>query len=85
MTTIFSQMEDDLNFFEDDFYLWKMEDDLNIVANGRRTQYFSKWKTTPTFWKMEDDLNYLENRRRPQYLVNGSRTNYLKTEDDLNN
>jgi hypothetical protein len=32
-------MEDDLNFFQ-------MEDDLNTFANGRRPQYFGKWKTS---------------------------------------
>ena len=47
-----------------------MEDDLNIVANGRRPQYFHKWKTASIILKMEDDLNYLENGRRPQVLVN---------------
>ena len=41
-----------------------MEDDLNILengrrllnlANGRRLQYFGKWKTTSISWLMEDD------------------------------
>ena len=40
-------MEDDLNFF------LQMEDDLNILENGRR----------PHFFQMEDDLNILENGR----------------------
>ena len=44
-------MEDDLNFFQ-------MKDYLNILANGRRPQYFGKWKTNSTYWKMEDDFNF---------------------------
>ena len=32
-----------------------MEDYLNILANGRLTQYFGKWKTTSISWLMEDD------------------------------
>ena len=37
-----------------------MEDNLNILANGRQPQYFGKWKTTSVFWEMEDDLNILK-------------------------
>ena len=62
-----------------------MQDDLNILENGRRPQslengrlpqYSGKWKTSPIWkmtsfiWKMEDNLNYLENEKRPQSLVN---------------
>ena len=56
-----------------------MVDEINIVANLRRPQYFpqwkvtsiiGKWKMTSIIWKMEDDLNYLENGRQPQSLVN---------------
>jgi hypothetical protein len=36
-----------------------MEDSLNFLANGRRTQYFSNWKTTSIFWQMEDDFKFL--------------------------
>ena len=59
-------MEDDLNYFTSKrrpqyFDKWKttlpfflqMEDDLNILENGRR----------PHFFQMEDDLNILENGR----------------------
>ena len=44
-------MEDNLNFWkmEDDLNFWKMEDDLNILENGRRPQYFGKWKMTSIF------------------------------------
>ena len=35
----------------------KLQDDLNILANGRVPQYFGKWKSTSIFWLMEDDLN----------------------------
>ena len=34
-----------------------MEDDLDILENGRRPQYSWKWKTISIFLKMEDDLN----------------------------
>ena len=37
-----------------------MEDDLNILANGRRHQYLGKWKTTSTFLSIEDDLIFFE-------------------------
>ena len=40
---------------------WQMEDDLNILASGRRPQCFGKWKMTSIFWKMEVDLNILAN------------------------
>jgi hypothetical protein len=30
-----------------------MEDDLNILANGKKPQYFGKWKKTSIFWQME--------------------------------
>jgi hypothetical protein len=53
-----------------------MEDNLNFVPDGRRPQYFGKWKTTSTFWRIEDDLNILVNGRRPQY--------FGKMEKDLN-
>ena len=39
----------------------KMEDDLKFVRNGRRPQFFGKWKTTSIFGEMEDDLNCFEN------------------------
>jgi hypothetical protein len=34
-----------------------MEDDFNILANGRQTKYIGKWKMTLMFWKMEDNFN----------------------------
>ena len=33
----------------------KIEDDLNILQNGRRPQFCTKWKTTSILYKMEDD------------------------------
>jgi hypothetical protein len=36
-------MEDDLRFF------CKMEDNLNLLANGRQHQFVCKWKTTSFF------------------------------------
>jgi hypothetical protein len=47
-----------------------MEDNLNILANGRQPQYFGKYKTTSKFWQMEDDQIILENGRRLQNLAN---------------
>ena len=47
-----------------------MEDDLNILengrrlqnlANGRQLQYFGKWKATTISWLMEDDDNDFDN------------------------
>ena len=43
-----------------------MVDEIDIVANVRRPQYFPQWKVTSIIWKMEDNLNYLEKGRRPQ-------------------
>jgi hypothetical protein len=58
---------------------WEMEDDLNILAYERRPEYmdilkatsmflahkitstFRKFKTTSIFWPMEDDHNILAN------------------------
>ena len=70
MTSIFLQVKYDLNIFQ-------MENNLIFSSlNGRRPQYFSKWKTTSCFFKwkttsiylqMEDDLNILANGRRLQY------------------
>jgi hypothetical protein len=70
MTLIILQVKDDLNIFQMEnvlIFLLSMEDDLNILANGRRPhfflsngrqpQYIYKWKTTSIFWQMEDDFN----------------------------
>jgi hypothetical protein len=37
-----------------------MEDDLYFSKNGRRPQFFQKWKTTSIFSKREDDLNFFQ-------------------------
>ena len=44
-----------------------MEEDLNILGNGRR----------PHFFQMEDDLNILENGRQFQNLANGRQLQYF--------
>ena len=54
-----------------------MEDDLNFLANGRRPQFFGKWKTTSIFWEMEDNLSFLEIGRQTNFFRG-------KIEDDLN-
>ena len=51
-----------------------MEDDLNFFENGRRPQYFCKWKTTSIFF---------ENIRRPQFVEMGRRPHFQKMEDCL--
>ena len=62
-----------------------MIDEINIVANVKRLQYFSQWKVTSIIWKMEDDLNYLENGRRPQLFGKWKTTSIIwKMEDDFN-
>jgi hypothetical protein len=35
-----------------------MEDDINFSGNGRRPQFFRKWKMTSFFQETEDDLNF---------------------------
>ena len=63
-TSTFWQMEDDLNFFgkwktTSTFLANELEDDLNILVNGRRPQFWGKLKTTSIFW---------QNGRRPQFF-----------------
>ena len=41
----------------------ELEDDLNMLANGRRPKYLGKWKMTFIFLKVEDDLNIVANGR----------------------
>ena len=53
-----------------------MENDLNLLENGRRPQSFGKWKTTSII---------SQNGRRPQYLGNERQPAlFVKMEDDLN-
>ena len=67
---MFPKIDDDLKLLAK----WKttsilrlMEDDLNLKANGRRTQWLDKWKTTSILRQMEDELNFKANGRRPQF------------------
>ena len=53
-----------------------MEDDLNFSGNGRRPQFFRKWKTTLIFQKMEDDLNFFRKWKTTSI--------FQEIEDDLN-
>ena len=41
-----------------------MEDELILFSNGRRPQFFGKWKTTSKCLQTEDDLNVLANVRQ---------------------
>jgi hypothetical protein len=43
-------MDNDLNFS-------KLEEVLNFFNNGRRPQFFRKWKTILTFWQRENYYN----------------------------
>jgi hypothetical protein len=53
-----------------------MEDDLNILANGRHLNVLGgKCKTTSTLWKMEDNLNLKAKKKTTSIL--------RKQEDDL--
>jgi hypothetical protein len=52
-----------------------MEDDLNILENVRRPEYFSQ---------MKDDINILANERRPQYFGKWRTTSiFWRMEDNL--
>ena len=67
-----------------------MEDDLNVLKNGRRPQCFGKWNTTSIqdpnwkmtskFWQMKDDLNFLEKGRQPHFFENGKLTQFSENE-----
>ena len=61
-------MEDNLFCLrmQDVLIFMKMEDDLNKKFNGRRPQFFVKWKTISIFMKMENDQFFLGNRNQPQ-------------------
>jgi hypothetical protein len=48
---------------EDNLNLYQMEDNLNILANGRRPKLFGKWKTTSICWKMEAGIKALAKGR----------------------
>ena len=49
---------------------------LNFLENGRRLQFFRKWKTTSIFRKMEDDFNFFGKWKMTSFV--------WKMEDDLN-
>jgi hypothetical protein len=62
-----------------------MEDDLKFISNGRRPQFYLKWKTTSILSQMEDDINFIYNGRRPQLYFKWKTTSILfQMEDDLN-
>jgi hypothetical protein len=54
-----------------------MEDNLSILANGRRPQYLGKWKTTSTFLSTlifsirKTTSVFFVNERQPQFVFNG--------------
>ncbi len=49
--------------------LHEFEDDLIFLVNGRRPQFWGKWKTTSVFVEMEDDLNF-QSKSDLNYLSN---------------
>jgi hypothetical protein len=55
---------------------WQTEDDLSILANGRRPQYLGKWKTTSTFLSTEADLVFV--------CLMEDELNFCSMEDNLN-
>ena len=71
-----------------------MEDELNFLADGRRPQYFGKWKSTSKLWQLkakwisfyiEDDLNIFSNGRQLQYFGKWKITLIsFQLEDNLN-
>ena len=68
---------------EDDLNLRQMEDYLNILANGRRPQYFDKWKTTSNFGKMKPQS--LVNLRQTKYYVKWNTTSIFWLMEDYFN
>ena len=38
----------------------ELEDDLNCLVNGRRPEFFGKWKTTSIFLYIEDELKFFD-------------------------
>jgi hypothetical protein len=56
-SSIYKNISGCLPFTEMTPVLWQMEDDRNILENGRPPQHLGKWKTTSTFLSIEDDLN----------------------------
>ena len=41
--------------------LHELEDNLILLVNGRRPQFWGKWKTTSIFVQMEEDLKFYSN------------------------
>jgi hypothetical protein len=87
MTSIFQQMEDDLNFSwhgrrPQFFRKWKKTSIFQEIEDGHN---FRKWKTTSIFQEMEDDLNFSGNGRWPHYFRKWMMTSiFQEMEDDLN-
>jgi hypothetical protein len=57
----------------------KLEDDLNCLVNGRRPQFFGKWKTTSIFLYIENKLKFLANGRQLQLFINGRQLQTVNT------
>ena len=55
-----------------------MEDDLNFFVNGRRPQFFGKWKKTSIFFVNGRQSQHFVNGRRPQFIVNISQSQFCK-------
>jgi hypothetical protein len=62
----------------------EMEDDLNFSGNGRRPQFFRKWKMTSISQEIEEK-HFSGNRRRPQFFRKWKPTSIFQDmEEDLN-
>ena len=57
----------------------KLEDNLNCLVNGRRPQFFGKWKTTSIFLYIENKLNFFANGRQLQLFINGRQLQTVNT------
>jgi hypothetical protein len=57
----------------------KLKDDLHFLVNGRRPQFFGKWKTTSIFLYIEDKLKFLANGRQSQLFANGRQIQTFNT------
>ena len=57
-----------------------MEDDLNILENGRRPKFFEKGRLPKFFLKMEDDVKKIM-QLKP---IKSKNSNIFVNEDDLN-
>ena len=49
-----------------------MDDNVNILANGRGLKYFGKWKTTSICWQIQDGINFLKLENKLIFFLIGT-------------